>query len=277
MKKTLRFALVSALLGLLIACGRVQEPAPAQPQPAEPAPAAEPATPAAEPPPATQQPATPVEETVDAAQASPPAAETIKLPAPPAAPRTDWKYREGAHYKTLPTAQGTSSSPDKIEVAEVFWYGCPHCYSLEPAVSAWSEKLPADVSFVRIPVMWSAAHEMDARAFYTAEALGKLPPVSEQMFRAYHVDSKPPTDEAAMRKLFEDAGVSAEQFNATFRSFGVESQLKRARDLTARYRVRGVPLLVVNGKYSTEGPELKTQDDLLAVADELVVRERELR
>lgn len=193
------------------------------------------------------------------------------------APRTDWKYPEGDYYSVLPTAQGTSSPPGKIEVAEIFWYGCPHCYHLEPLIKDWVQKLPSDVNFVRIPVMWNPTNEIHARVFYTAEALGDLDVINTAMFRAIHVDNKPMADEDSIRKLFEANGVSADDFNRTFRSFAVDSKLKRARELTVNYRVQGVPLLVIDGKYTTNGPKIRNQQDLLAVASELIERERQDR
>ena len=190
------------------------------------------------------------------------------------AAKTDWQYQEGQHFSALPAAQGTSSAPGKIEVAEVFWYGCPHCYHLEPLLTDWVKKLPGDVAFVRIPVMWNPTNEIHARIYYTAEALGKLDRINPAMFTAIQVDSRPMTDEKDIQLLFEQNGVSAADFNKTFRSFSVESQLKRAKDLTVRYRVKGVPLLVIDGKYTTDGPAIRNQQDLLAVTEELIQRER---
>ena len=278
-----RFFLLAMALSLVAACGKGAQPqapvtaaettaassvpAIAAPTP-EPAPAADPATPA-------------VEESASAEAAPPVSANAlgkdIVLAGDPSASTaaTTWKYEEGKHFNSLPTAQGTSSSPGKIEVAEVFWYGCGHCYNLEPDLSAWVKKLPSDVSFVRIPVMWNPTNEIHGRIYYTAEALGKLDQINPAVFRSIHVDNRPMTDEKEIQLLFEQNGVSAADFNKVFRSFSVESQLKRAKDLTLKYRVKGVPLLVVNGKFTTDGPEIKNHQDLLAVAQELITRERQ--
>ncbi len=195
---------------------------------------------------------------------------------PAAAPKTvDWKYEPGRHFTILTTSQGTSSPPGIIEVAEVFWYGCPHCYNFEPVLANWRQTLPDDVRLVTIPVMWNPTNEIHARIFYTAEALGKLEEMHSAIFKEMHQNGKKLTDQGEIEKLFAEFGVSSEQFNQTFRSFAVESKLKRARNLTRRYRVRGVPLLVVNGKYTIDGPEVKSFDDQLAVAGELIERERQ--
>jgi protein dithiol oxidoreductase (disulfide-forming) len=278
-----RFFLLAMALSLVAACGKGAQteapvtatettapsavPAIAAPTP-EPVPAANPATPA-------------VEESASAEAEAPVSAgalgKDIMLAGDPSASpaATTWQFEEGKYFNSLPTAQGTSSSPGKIEVAEVFWYGCGHCYNLEPDLSAWVKTLPGDVSFVRIPVMWNPTNEIHGRIYYTAQALGKLDQITPAVFRSIHVDNRPMTDEKDIQLLFEQNGVSAADFNKVFRSFSVESQLKRAKDLTLKYRVKGVPLLVVDGKFTTDGPEIRNHKDLLAVAQELIKRERQ--
>jgi protein dithiol oxidoreductase (disulfide-forming) len=280
-----RLFALATVLSLVAACGKApetQSPAPAAAAteaPAESAPPAPIATPAAA---AESAPvAAPVEESAGTEAAAPAdngaLGKDIVLAAnsPGAPAKTDWKYPEGKYFTALTTAQGTSSSPGKIEVAEVFWYACPHCYALEPLLADWVKKLPADVSFVRIPVIWNPVNETHARIFYTAEALGKLDQITAATFKAIHVENHPMTDEKDIQQLFEQNGVSAADFNKTYRSFSVESQIKRAKDLTVKYHVQGVPLLVVDGKYAATGPEIHSHQDLLAVTDELIQRERQ--
>lgn len=202
-----------------------------------------------------------------------PAAPDTNTPAPLA----NFKYSAGKHYSQLTSAQGTSSAPGGIEVTEVFWYGCPHCFSFDPIIGKWEGEQPADVRFVRLPVMWNPTNEIHARMYYTAEALDKLDSMHEAIFSAMHRDGKMLTKEDDIREFFEKYGVSGEEFDATFRSFAVESKLKRAKDLTARYRVRSVPVVVVDGKYIVDGPEVKSYADMLAVTDELVAKERAQR
>ncbi len=190
-----------------------------------------------------------------------------------------WQFSEGQHFTVLTTAQGTSSAPDVIEVAEVFWYGCPHCYNLDPYLKKWVPKLADDVRFIRLPVMWNPTNEIHARVFYTAEALNKLDVMHDAIFKEMHVNRKPLTSEDDIRDFFARFDVSEEEFSSTFRGFGVENKMKRARNLTgpgkdSRYRVQSVPLFVVNGKFVTTGPGIKNFDDMLAVTDELVERER---
>jgi thiol:disulfide interchange protein DsbA len=98
--------------------------------------------------------------------------------------------------------------------------------------------------------------------------------MNSAIFRAIHIENRRLTDEADIEKLFGEFGVSAQDFRNTWKSFAVENQMQRARSLTQKYRVKSVPLLVINGKYTTEGPEIRSHDDLLAVTEELVQRER---
>ncbi len=275
---TLRHWLAVFAVAALAACGSpsgngntapATEPATAEAPPPPPAAAEQPApgAPAAKAAPAgVQESATP--ETGDGG-------EQLKLAsAAPAANDTKWRFQEGKDFGVLTAAQGTTGAPDKIEVAEVFWYGCPHCYQFEPTLNDWVKKLPGDVRFVRIPVMWNTTHQIHARLFYTAAALGKLDEMHSAIFREIHLNNKVLTDEGEIRDFFGRFGVSAADFDKTFRSFAVESQLQRAKDLTKRYEIRGVPVLIINGKYTTNGPGIKTQVDMLAVADELIERER---
>lgn len=272
--------LLATLVALVAACGQSPQtastPAPAAPATeaqspgvAAPAPSATPADEAA--------PATAVDESAGAesAAAGNNLGKDIVLAANTAPANASWQYKEGDHFNTLTSAQGTSSAAGKIEVAEVFWYGCPHCYDLEPMIRDWVKRLPSDVSFVRVPVMWNPTNEIHGRIYYTAEALGKLDVITPAMFKAIHTENQTLTEEADIREFFEKNGVSAADFNKTFRSFAVESALKRAKDLTVKYRVRGVPLLVVDGKYTTDGPKIRNHQELLSVTEELIQRERQ--
>lgn len=187
------------------------------------------------------------------------------------------RFREGQDFKVLTAAQGTTGAPDKIEVTEVFWYGCPHCYQFDPLVQDWAKKLPADVSFVRLPVMWNPTNQMHARLFYTAQALGKLDEMHAAIFREIHLNGKTLSTEEEIQSFFGKFGVNAGDFKKTFRSFAVEGQLKRAMDLTQRYQIRSVPVMVVNGKFSSDAPGIKSFEDMLAVVGDLVERERQPR
>lgn len=264
------------LVALVVsACGGEDEPASSAPaeiaevaEVAEraPAPAPEPESVTAE---ADEPPASVEESPVVAADVTPATPQEAAEPA-----NTNWQYSAGKHYSQLTSAQGTSGGPGGVEVTEVFWYGCPHCFSFDPIITRWEDEQPADVRFVRLPVMWNPTNEIHARMYYTAEALGKLDEMHQAFFTALHRDGKTLTREDDIRKVFADFGVSEDEFDNTFRSFAVESKLNRAKSLTQRYRIRSVPVIVVDGKYVVDGPEVKSYSDMLAVTDELVAKER---
>ncbi len=197
-----------------------------------------------------------------------------------AAPR-DWKFSEGKEYHRLVPTQPTVGGADKIEVAEIFWYGCPHCFSFEPAIISWAEKIPANARFVRIPAVWNPLARLHGRLYYTEEVLarnGKLADMEAfhaAVFNEFHRKSNRLTSEGAIQKMFEGFGVSQDDFLNAWNSFEVNQKIRVADDLVRRYNVTGVPAVVINGKYRTgAGPnEAGSVRTLLEVMDELVVRE----
>jgi thiol:disulfide interchange protein DsbA len=193
----------------------------------------------------------------------------------PAASGDNNKYKPGLHYERFTNAQGTSSAPDKIEVAEVFWYGCPHCYSFEPYLNEWQKSLGPDISFVKLPVMWNPTNEIHARLFYTAQALGILDQAHGDIFQAIHTNRQMLASESAQREFITSRyGISEDDFDKAYRSFSVNGKLQQAKNWTTRYQIRSVPVLIINGKYATVGTELVDFDQILDVADELIERER---
>ncbi|HSG64315.1 MAG TPA: thiol:disulfide interchange protein DsbA/DsbL [Gammaproteobacteria bacterium] len=184
------------------------------------------------------------------------------------------RFSLGTHYERLSPTQPTSSGPDKIEVAEIFWYGCPHCYTFDPYLESWKQALSADVSFVRLPALWNPALQLHARIYYTAEALGKLDEMHSAVFREMHVNRNSLSDPIAIRDFFGTFGVDAATFDKTFESFAVHTKIQRADELARRYRVSSVPTVIVNGKYTTNATMAGSYPDLLEVINELVAMER---
>ena len=196
------------------------------------------------------------------------------------APTTrQWKYSEGTHYARMVPTQPTVGGADKIEVAEIFWYGCSHCYDFEPFINGWDADKPASVRFVRIPAMWNRILQLHAQLFYTEEVLVRNGVIEdgagfhEAVFQEYHRRGNRLTSEDSIRKLFERFGVSADEFERTWTSFEVSQKLRLAEDLNRRYGVANVPTMVVNGKYRTGAAEAGGFPNLLELIDELVARE----
>lgn len=183
-------------------------------------------------------------------------------------------YKEGEQYKALAQPQATASA-DKIEVVELFWYGCPHCYRLEPVIGNWLKNKPDDVEFVRMPAIIGPPWELLAKAYYTAEFLGVMDTVHYALFDAIHKDKKKVVDEAAVQAIFEAQGVSAEDFRNTFNSFAVAVKVNNAKMMTKRYAISGVPTIIINGKYNTSGSLAGSNENILKVVDYLVEQERQ--
>lgn len=166
------------------------------------------------------------------------------------------------------------SVPGKIEVVELFWYGCPHCYAFEPTINPWAEKLPSDVNFKRIPAMFGGPWDAHGQLFLTLEAMGVEHKVHNAVFEAIQKQGKRLTKPEEMADFVATQGVDKDKFLATFNSFAIQGQIKQAKELAQKYGVQGVPTLIVNGKYrfdlgSTGGPE-----QTLNVADQLIAKER---
>lgn len=191
----------------------------------------------------------------------------------------DWQYSENEHFQRLVPTQPTVGGADRIEVAEIFWYGCNHCYNFEPYINAWADQKPASVRFVRIPAMWNPLVELHAKLYYTEEVLAKNGTLANPeefhaaVFREYHQRGNRLASESAIQALFERFGVSAEDFRSAWTSFEVAQKLRVASDLARRYGVSSVPSVVVNGKYRTGASETVGLQELPRVIDELVARE----
>jgi len=139
----------------------------------------------------------------------------------------------------------------------------------------WNAGKPEAVSFVRIPVIWNPTNQVHARLMYTAEALGVQDKAHEAIFKAIHQENSTLSAEADMIELFARFGVDEAKFKEAYNSFSVTSAVKRAENLTRRYGIKSVPIIVVNGKYAVEGPNIKTFDDMINVTNELVAREQQ--
>jgi thiol:disulfide interchange protein DsbA len=193
---------------------------------------------------------------------------TLALPAR-AAGKPEW----------LPiTPPQPSDSPGKIEVLEFFSWGCPHCRDFNPLVTRWAEKLPKDVAFRKVPVTFGrAAWSNLARLFYALDGIGELGRLDEAVFSAIHDRHINLFTEDGALAWVRQQGVDARRFGDAFRSFSTETHLARAEQLSSAYKVDGVPMLAVAGRYRVVGEEGRGQAGMLAVADELIARVRRER
>jgi thiol:disulfide interchange protein DsbA len=203
-------------------------------------------------------------------------APTLKLAAAaaPEAKPTASAFNEGTHYQVLVPTQPTSAASGQIEVVEIFWYGCPHCFALDPKLETWRQKdKPSYVSFQRIPATWNAATLFHGRLFYAAELLGKLEELHTPMFREINLNGNMLNTMDKGKAFFAAHGVGKADFDKVFASFGLESKLQNASMLNKRYRVQGVPFFVVNGKYTTDVSSAGGEEQLIQLLNELAARE----
>jgi protein dithiol oxidoreductase (disulfide-forming) len=259
--------LIAALAAGLVACGRNS----GAPDTATSAPAASPS--------AAAQP--------DAAAATEPGADRgdvsleriTALPESAQLPGGRWKA--GVNYQPVVPAQSTSAPPGQVEVLEVFWYGCGHCYALDPFLERWRQQKPANIKFVRVPVIWGQGpHRAHARFFYTLEALGKLDALHSATFDAVQKGSNPLVD-ADEAKTFQlqlafakSHGIAEADFTREYNGFYVNSALQRADDITRRYNVDSVPRIIVNGKYQTDVGMAGGHEQLIALINDLAAAEK---
>jgi thiol:disulfide interchange protein DsbA len=182
------------------------------------------------------------------------------------------EFEEDIDYQVVPT-KGVADPEGKVQVAEFFWYGCPHCWSLEPELEAWKAKLPEGVTFVRVPAPINERWALHARVFYALETMGALDRLHRPLFAAIHDERKPLFDRDAVAKFVAEHGVDEKGFLSTMDSFAVDAKVRQAETLTRRYGIDSVPTLVINGKYKT-GPTLATSNErAMAIATYLVDRE----
>ncbi len=174
-------------------------------------------------------------------------------------------------YEAVSPPQATAN-PAKIEVIEFFWYGCPHCYSFEPSLKAWLKTKPENVEFIRIPAVFNEQWGKHAKAYFTAEALGVLDKVHGDLFDGVQAKKELETEDQ-LAKFFVEHGVKEAEFRETYNSFMVDTKMRQAPEIAAKYGIDGVPAIIVNGKYRTTGSLAGTQEKMIDVINELIKKE----
>jgi len=178
-------------------------------------------------------------------------------------------YKEGESYTKLAKPIATRDA-DKIEVLEFFWYGCPHCFSFEPTLKKWKKTLPANVKFIRMPAPLNPRWMAHTKAFYTLEIMGEGDKYHDDIFTAMHVKKMKLFSRDAIADYLETLGVDKKTFLSTFDSFAVEMRAKQAMQLGQQYKVSGVPMLAINGKYSISGSQAGSYQGMVNVANHLI-------
>ncbi len=178
-------------------------------------------------------------------------------------------YDEGIEYATVPAPQPTETD-GKVEVLELFWYGCPHCWHLEPIVQKWQTTMPANVSFRRMPAILGPSWEPLARAYFAAELMGKADELHEPLFKAVQVDKQRLPDVDSIAAFAATQGLDPEAFKEAYDSFFVDMQVRKAVELGKSFGIDGVPAMVVNGKYRTSSTLAGGNDKVFEVVDQLI-------
>lgn len=197
------------------------------------------------------------------------------------APSAAAQFVAGRDYVMITPPQPTESG-NKVEVLEFFWYGCPHCNSLQPSLNAWLKQKPADVEFRRVPAVLGQSWIPLTQAYYTFEALGLTEKFHHDVFSAIHQDKVRLQDAKTLFEWVAKRGVDQKKFMDTYNSFGVRSRVQRAIDMSRTYNIPGTPALVIDGRYLT-APHLGLQGESLSyeryfkVVDHVVAVARKAR
>lgn len=173
-------------------------------------------------------------------------------------------------YREIKPAQSTEPGP-KVEVIEFFWYGCPHCFELEPTLKKWLERKPDDVTFRRVPAIFRQSWVAGAQTFYALETLGELDRLHSKVFDAIHLERQPFNDMTAISGWMGKNGIESKKFEDAAKSFAVSGKVQRAQQMSAAYQLTGVPALVVDGKYIALGNSF---EGMLVIVDQLIERAR---
>ncbi len=187
------------------------------------------------------------------------------------APLTAWaEYTEGVEYIAIrPQPVETGA---KIEVREFFWYGCPHCYHLEPVLTSWRKTLTPKAEFVRSPAIFRDTWGIHARAYFALQTLGVSEKLDGPVFKAIHEQDRPLDSEKSLTAFMVEQGVDEKRFSDAFHSFSMENSLKRAVELQKLYGINSVPTLVVDGRYLTSPSLAQGNSQVAKVLDFLIAK-----
>ncbi|MCS5548159.1 MAG: thiol:disulfide interchange protein DsbA/DsbL [SAR86 cluster bacterium] len=186
------------------------------------------------------------------------------------------EYVQGRHYQILDNPTITRN-PSKVEVVEVFWFGCNHCYALESYIQPWKKDLPNDVDFWKSHITWNAQAETHARLFYSAKALGIEEKAIPAAFTAIWREGRNLLGNSEVEYFFKGFGIEKERYLSVSNSFGVNNAVKQANNRMRQWAVTGVPTIIVNGKYKVSGTREIGTSKLLDVVDFLIEKERKFQ
>ena len=185
---------------------------------------------------------------------------------------TTESFDEGIDYRLVEQPARAEEGAD-VEVLELFWYGCPHCWHLEPEIDRWLESKPDGVSFRRMPAAASPRWVPHAKAYYAAEMVGELDRLHKPLFTALHTERRKIFSDDEIIAFAAEQGIDEAAFRKAYNSFPVDMQVRKSAELVRRYNIDGVPAIVVNGKYLTSATQAGSTEKMFQVVDYLVAQE----
>ena len=183
------------------------------------------------------------------------------------------EFQEGTHYHEIFPAVDTGVPSDDVEVLEIFWYGCPHCYEFERHLKSWQQDKPANVTFVRMPAALNRNWLAHARAYYALEKMGVLDRIHPLFFAAIHVQGRRLRDVESMLRFLSQHDVDADEFRKAYGSPYVEERVRRSDQLVRQYGVNSVPTVIVHGKYRATASDAGGHERLIQLINWLAQRE----
>ena len=161
-----------------------------------------------------------------------------------------------------------------IIVYEFFWYGCPHCYNLEPTMDRIESGLDKDARIVKVPVALRESWLPHAKLYYALKQMNKIEDVHNLIFEEIHLEENRLNTRDLMIEFLSKNGIDTNEFIEKYDSYGTEARVKKSSNLARRYQIDSVPTIIVNGKYLTSGSYVSSYEELYSVVNFLVERER---
>ncbi len=187
------------------------------------------------------------------------------------------KFQEGDDFLALDKPVPVETPPGKIEVIEFFWYSCPHCNAFEPKLEPWIKRLPADVSFKRVPVAFRDNFVPQQRLYYALEAMGKAEEMQSKVFAAIHVEKQTLDTQDTIANWVEKQGLNKAKFLEQYNSFSASTKARKATQLQNAFKIDGVPSIGVAGRFYTDGTLAKNMERALQVTEFLIAEARRLK
>jgi thiol:disulfide interchange protein DsbA len=185
---------------------------------------------------------------------------------------TSSSYVFAQKYVQISTEKQQESK--SIIIYEFFWYGCPHCYNLEPTMERIEADLDKDTKIVKLPVALRDSWIPHAKLYYALQQMGKIDEVHNLIFEEIHLEDNRLNTEQQMVDFLGKHGIDTNKFIEKYNSFGTEARIKKASNLAKKYQINSVPTIIVNGKYLTSGSYVSSYDELYSVINLLIERER---